>query len=1018
MNKRLFTLCALAAAFVTVGCQKEQDVNQITPVEKTHSLVFTAEKAGETRTAIASEADGVVSYKWISGDDARMHIYETHVEDGENKTIEGTVTQMDLTSDGKTATFHVTFEGDAPEGTLKYNATYGGVVSDKGNPYIPSEQKPGLDTFDPAADALFASEITKAPRDENPTFKFDMTRIVSVNKMTLKGLPAGEKVTSVTFESDKYHYGYMSAAGNLTNSGKKLILTYTENNTIPENGQFPVYFTTAPVENATFTVTVLTDNDKRFVKKGAKTISFAAGQVRRFGVDLTDCEAPEGRTFTLVESVDDLVIGSDVVIAANGSKNTAMSIVQNNNNRGTTEATKSSDYKTLTITEQVQVFTLKDGKTEGTYAFLCVNGNNKGYLYAPSKSSNYLRTKEQLDESGSWSISISSNEATIKTTVEETDRIIRYNSGNDIFSTYNSGQQSVFIYQAAGLPSPGMSWSAEAATATITATGIDFTAPTLTPGNATGITYNSSVPAVATISDEGDVEILRAGTTTISAVFAGNNEYAPSTVSYELTVTDSREKAATPTFSPAAGAVAEGTTVTISSTTEGATIYYTVDGTTPTTESTQGTTVTINEAKTIKAIAVKEGYLNSEVGTAAYTIMPAATTIATILADNEITSSNTKNYSVAGVTVMAVQGKNYIIGDATGVMLMYSNVSPALVVGNQYDVQGEVKLYNGVHEFNGPTVQASTGTAPSYGTPEEMTVTSLTAYTSAPITKYAKVYVTAPSSGFVCSDGTNSVNVYDGTGTFANYYGKPIIVTGYLIGYYSGKINIIATAIEQDVVSFLSVTPETLTWAAGEYGSSVAKTVTVSIDDNASGYSVSGSSSDWTVSDDENGTITVYPNAANTSTTTNKTLTLTITHADDASLSKTVECSQSKVVSGTTVTSSNLGSASTTATAMDDEISYVNSAANTYSNPMRIYANNTFTISSKTKNITTVVYTCNSDSYANVLNNATFTVDSGASVSKSVNGNKVTVTITGATKSVAAKASAQWRLDALSVTYN
>lgn len=75
-----------------------------------------------------------------------------------------------------------------------------------------------------------------------------------------------------------------------------------------------------------------------------------------------------------------------------------------------------------------------------------------------------------------------------------------------------------------------------------------------------------------------------------------------------------------PTFFPAAGAVEAGTEVTISSATEGATIYYTTDGSTPTTSSTQGTSVTINEATTIKAFAVKEGLNNSAVSTATYTI--------------------------------------------------------------------------------------------------------------------------------------------------------------------------------------------------------------------------------------------------------------------------------------------------------------------------------------------------------------------------------------------------------------
>lgn len=78
----------------------------------------------------------------------------------------------------------------------------------------------------------------------------------------------------------------------------------------------------------------------------------------------------------------------------------------------------------------------------------------------------------------------------------------------------------------------------------------------------------------------------------------------------------------TPTFSPAAGAVEAGTEVTISSATDGATIYYTTDGTTPSAANgTPGTKVTVNEAMTIKAIAVKADCNDSEVAEATYTVL-------------------------------------------------------------------------------------------------------------------------------------------------------------------------------------------------------------------------------------------------------------------------------------------------------------------------------------------------------------------------------------------------------------
>jgi Chitobiase/beta-hexosaminidase C-terminal domain len=109
-----------------------------------------------------------------------------------------------------------------------------------------------------------------------------------------------------------------------------------------------------------------------------------------------------------------------------------------------------------------------------------------------------------------------------------------------------------------------------------------------------------------------------------------------------------------PIFSPAVGTYTSAQTVTISDPTSGATIYYTTNGTTPTTSSTKyAASITVSATETLKAIAVKSGDTNSAVASATYTIAPQSTTATTA----------TPTFSVAGGTYTSTQ--KVTISDAT-----------------------------------------------------------------------------------------------------------------------------------------------------------------------------------------------------------------------------------------------------------------------------------------------------------------------------------------------------------------
>jgi hypothetical protein len=80
---------------------------------------------------------------------------------------------------------------------------------------------------------------------------------------------------------------------------------------------------------------------------------------------------------------------------------------------------------------------------------------------------------------------------------------------------------------------------------------------------------------------------------------------------------------ATPTFSPSTGSYSSAVSLTLSATTAGATIYYTTDGTAPSSSSTQYSgLITVDDTEVIEAIAVAPGYTASALVTANYIIDP------------------------------------------------------------------------------------------------------------------------------------------------------------------------------------------------------------------------------------------------------------------------------------------------------------------------------------------------------------------------------------------------------------
>lgn len=104
-----------------------------------------------------------------------------------------------------------------------------------------------------------------------------------------------------------------------------------------------------------------------------------------------------------------------------------------------------------------------------------------------------------------------------------------------------------------------------------------------------------------------------------------------------------------PTISPATGEYVESQTVTMSTTTSGANIYYTTDGSTPTIASTlYSGPILVKLFTELKAVAIRSGFVNSEV-TRVYYSATGANLVTETDSDTVITETDSDNVVNEGI---------------------------------------------------------------------------------------------------------------------------------------------------------------------------------------------------------------------------------------------------------------------------------------------------------------------------------------------------------------------------------
>ena len=168
----------------------------------------------------------------------------------------------------------------------------------------------------------------------------------------------------------------------------------------------------------------------------------------------------------------------------------------------------------------------------------------------------------------------------------------------------------------------------------------------------------SSNKAVITSTGRTDRNIMRYNSSNNPPIFACYSSGQNDIYLYKEVTNATPASVATPTFSVSTGTYAGTQSVTLACETEGSTIYYTTDGSTPDNNSTEYTeAISVSSSQTIKAIAYV-GSDASSVASAEYTILTPQTTMDQIFAVASADEGAAKS--------IAITFNNWVVSGAKG----------------------------------------------------------------------------------------------------------------------------------------------------------------------------------------------------------------------------------------------------------------------------------------------------------------------------------------------------------------
>lgn len=429
--KKIISLLAAASmsALALVSCIKED----VKTTGETFTVNFLAQTP-ETKTIFGEvNSDKTVPTLWETGDAIAL-----------NCNLDPSLHKKAIvsTTDGTSATFSVDFEkgitaAEAYTFYAAYPYTQNPVKSGKVKITIPAVQTPVEGNIAKDAMGLVAKSETFTAKPTEPvalTFK----HVAAYGCITkLDGVPAEANITAVKITSDNNIVGtFLSDCVSTTLDEDAASKSLTINTTAHEN----IWFSVAPFEGGNVKFEVITEDGTYVVEKDFTGRKFEAGKIAKFGITGFEKSGTADVVYTLVKSVDELVEGANVIIAAL-DYDRATGAIGTNSYSSEVAISRNNDNNILNPGNDVMILTVENGVSEGTYSLY--SSKDEGYLCATT-SGNNLKAQTNIDGFSSWNITISTEgSAIIKANGSNiASPFLRYNPGNTRFSCYKNTNDS------------------------------------------------------------------------------------------------------------------------------------------------------------------------------------------------------------------------------------------------------------------------------------------------------------------------------------------------------------------------------------------------------------------------------------------------------------------------------------------------------------------------------------------------------------------------------------------------